>query len=292
MPRTDRRVLCGRRPMAAAFSLLELIVAMSVLSLITLTLYGVYNQVAQTWGEMDNEIAVYQNANLLLEFLERDLSAAVVDPEVGFYVVDRWNNDPMLRNITFGGKADLRLGADQLYFASGNVPIEPVQQLGGSPMMEVGYELWGTTTVTNQPYRMSLVRLTTVKNGAVHYNIFDDEPGKEWWIGEKTSIYPDVFPNDASNFGFDQWEPWADLVCGFNVVCYDEEGRAYEEWPPNNESRERWPAPTMVEITVTMTTPRTWNELQELENENVRRELLLNSLRSFTTRLYLPVEGE
>ena len=31
MPRTDRRVLCGRRPMAAAFSLLELIVAMSVL---------------------------------------------------------------------------------------------------------------------------------------------------------------------------------------------------------------------------------------------------------------------
>ncbi|MDD8045898.1 MAG: prepilin-type N-terminal cleavage/methylation domain-containing protein [Verrucomicrobiota bacterium] len=292
MPRTDRRVLCGRRPMAAAFSLLELIVAMSVLSLITLTLYGVYNQVAQTWGEMDNEIAVYQNANLLLEFLERDLSAAVVDPEVGFYVVDRWNNDPMLRNITFAGKADLRLGADQLYFASGNVPIEPVQQLGGSPMMEVGYELWGTTTVTNQPYRMSLVRLTTVKNGVVHYNIFNDEPGKEWWIGEKTSIYPDVYPNDASNYGFDQWEPWADLVCGFNVVCYDEEGRAYEEWPPNNESRENWPAPTMVEITITMTTPRTWNELQELENENVRRELLLNSLRSFTTRLYLPVEGE
>jgi prepilin-type N-terminal cleavage/methylation domain-containing protein len=279
--------------MAAAFSLLELMVAMSVLSLITLTLYGVYNQVAQTWGEMDNDMEVYQNANLLLEFLERDLSAAVVDPEIGFYVRNRLNNDQLLKTVRAGsGGRDIRFDADQLYFVNKNVPIEPIQEMGDSPLMELGYELWGNTTVTNAPYRMSLIRLTSVKNGSDYFNLFEDEVGNEWWNGEQGDIYPNVIPDGASNYGFDKWEPWADLVIGFNVTCYDRQGRAYPEWPPNSGTREEWPAPTIVEITITMTDPRTWNEVQEIESSNIQREMLLKSARSFTTRLYLPGEGQ
>jgi len=252
------------------FSLLELIVAMAVMSIIVLTLYSLYDQISDAWGQSKNTVSLYQEANLVLEFLERELKQAVVDPQLGFRVEDEQNPELLLQRAATGTR---RFDCDKLYFVSQDVLIEPITHVGAAPFKEVGYEVHGRLDAGNPPFQLR--RLTSVKplagSGGAFFDLYEKT---NWWSS------------------FSEWALWGKHVCGLEVVCWDEEGQPWPQWPPPGKTFETHPAPLMLEVTLSLIDDRTWNEALVAATPEARAELVIPLVRSFTTRVALEVDRE
>lgn len=76
----------GRRLVLAGFSLIELLVAVAVLSIMLLMLAEMTGTVADTWAKGEARIESYQSARAALELMTREMTPAVVDTRTQFVV--------------------------------------------------------------------------------------------------------------------------------------------------------------------------------------------------------------
>lgn len=75
------------RTLKRGFSLVELLVAFSVLSILMAILLGAVPSVTSTWIESERRIETYQRARGALELMTRELTPAVVDTRMQFIVM-------------------------------------------------------------------------------------------------------------------------------------------------------------------------------------------------------------
>jgi len=77
---------CARRN----FTLVELLTAMAVLSILMLMLFQFFSSAQRAWSAMETNTRIYENARIVLEVITRDLQSAVASNEDGrkipFYV--------------------------------------------------------------------------------------------------------------------------------------------------------------------------------------------------------------
>ncbi len=74
------------------FSMIELLMSMSVLSIMMLLLFRYINTAQTTWQRNDSRLEMIDSQRVVLDIIERDLNCAVasslLDQEIGFYVPD------------------------------------------------------------------------------------------------------------------------------------------------------------------------------------------------------------
>jgi prepilin-type N-terminal cleavage/methylation domain-containing protein len=88
-PQTDQpvpgRAARRRRGGRAGFSLIEVLVAMTILGVITLMLLTVFNQTARSWRFGQDSIDVHQTSRSILDQIATELSQAVTSSNITFY---------------------------------------------------------------------------------------------------------------------------------------------------------------------------------------------------------------
>ena len=72
------RIAAGRAP-ARGFSLLEILIAIAILSIMIVFLGGMTSTVSRTWTNSEKRVETYQAARGALEIMTREMTPAVVD---------------------------------------------------------------------------------------------------------------------------------------------------------------------------------------------------------------------
>ncbi|MEM7144280.1 MAG: prepilin-type N-terminal cleavage/methylation domain-containing protein [Verrucomicrobiota bacterium] len=85
--RSELRARFLERETARGFSLIELLVAIAVLSIMLLMLAEMTGTVADTWAKGEARIESYQSARAALELMTREMTPAVVDTRTQFVVM-------------------------------------------------------------------------------------------------------------------------------------------------------------------------------------------------------------
>tara|TARA_R110002096_G_scaffold147220_11_gene306942 strand:+ start:15189 stop:16286 length:1098 start_codon:yes stop_codon:yes gene_type:complete len=90
----DVRIDCGNgaethftRISRAGFSLLEVLISMTLLSALVLALAGMLDPVLKTWSNGEKRVARFQGARAALELITREVTPAVVDTRMQFVVM-------------------------------------------------------------------------------------------------------------------------------------------------------------------------------------------------------------
>jgi prepilin-type N-terminal cleavage/methylation domain-containing protein len=109
-PREDSKKLASGlgAVMARGFSLIELLVAIAVLSVMLLMLAEMTGTVADTWAKGEARIETYQSARAALELVTREMTPAVVDTRSQFVVMEGEDlEDAGATNVAPGSQAVL-----------------------------------------------------------------------------------------------------------------------------------------------------------------------------------------
>jgi len=83
-----------------AFSLVELLVSMAVLSTMMLLLFGFFDQATKAWQNSEKKIDAFREARAALYYLKRDLQAMVVTDEIPWLYYDDPQTTP---EISYSG---------------------------------------------------------------------------------------------------------------------------------------------------------------------------------------------
>lgn len=195
MKRTHSRAHAG-----AGFSLVELLVAMSVLVILSLVLLGISNQVGKTWvfGESKNQNRM--KARAAIEFIGREMQAAFLSPDPA---------DLSLQFVINPSTVTLR-NHDAVFWQA---PIATDQSQGDLAI--VGYFVrWKDGTA-------SLCRFFANPSNTTHHFI-DQHPETTDWISD--SLLDSAAPADKANH-------YAGLflenVAGLWVEAYKKDGTSY-----------------------------------------------------------------
>lgn len=95
------------------FTLLELLVAISLSTVVGLALFSLFNSQNRTFEIQEQAVTMHQNLRVAMEVLQRDLRATGFDPLVSenFGIVDIRNRD-LNNNINVGGEGSIQITAD------------------------------------------------------------------------------------------------------------------------------------------------------------------------------------
>lgn len=126
------------------FSLVELLVAVAVLSTMMVLLFGFFDQATQAWQTSERKIDAFREARAALHFLRRDLQSMVVDANIPWVMY----NDPQAISDAPppGGFGPIRSGAppvahgDTLFFVS-RQPLDAQEAGSLGDLCAVGYYL-------------------------------------------------------------------------------------------------------------------------------------------------------
>lgn len=121
---------CARDP-RRAFTLVELLVSMAVLSIIIVAIAGLSNSTAQIWSGGERTVENNQTGRAVLEIIARELSQAVVSSRL-----------PFVQNPTLPAGANQRTSngvtADSIFW------VAPLTSTNSGNLCEVGYYLTNT----------------------------------------------------------------------------------------------------------------------------------------------------
>lgn len=111
------------------FTILEVIVVMTVLVIITASLTTVFKTLTSTWRKAETGVEALQSAYAILNQISRELKSALyANPNDKIYLV----------GIDAGGAHISQTASDEIYF------VASVQGSGGTDLCEVGYWLRDT----------------------------------------------------------------------------------------------------------------------------------------------------
>jgi prepilin-type N-terminal cleavage/methylation domain-containing protein len=269
-----------------AFSLLEVLVAMSVLSVLLLILLSMTNGASKLWRENENRVDSYREARAALNMIASDLASLHASTNTAFFAVtpsSRDNSDdsdmpPMGQARTHEEKDDHMNG--RIFFLTA-LPAD-AQESGRnkSDLCEVGYFLaYDKTSLTGKgSHSYNLYR--SFRSSDDTFNDLKNSDGLK-------NLAPDTSPT-ASNT-----EVLARNITGFEVKPYtiNADPSKLEDFTKSAQT----PLPDMLEITI-----------KAISNESAKRfgpddkaawedtgSLIRNqSERAFTTRVYLPAAAQ
>lgn len=174
------------RSQRRGFSLVELLVVSVIMSLLMLALVGIVSEVQRAWSRGSAHLDVVQRARAALDFMGRDLSQAIIGPELQFV-----QNPPLPAN------AERAAGTDSLFWQ-----MQPADTSGQGPMM-VGYYVDDAT---------QLRRLGVASNDS-NYTLGGPADATVGWL-QIPVLYSDPMYTP----------PLVDGVAGLWVRCLDSNG--------------------------------------------------------------------
>jgi prepilin-type N-terminal cleavage/methylation domain-containing protein len=142
-----------QRAHGRAFTLIELLIAMTVLSLLVVLLASVTGGVNRAWVSAEQQVETFQDGRAILELISRELAQTVISPRLQFV------SNPNVVDAT--GHAINRANSDSIFWQASLTPAT-----SGS-LCEVGYYLTDT---------YELKRFFVPPTDAMNYQIFAANP--------------------------------------------------------------------------------------------------------------------
>jgi prepilin-type N-terminal cleavage/methylation domain-containing protein len=179
MMKADHRKDTPRR----AFTLIELLASMAILSLIMVMLFSAFEQISKAWTNGENRVETFTQARAVLDLMSRELSQAIATSKIAIngqdnthvYFVAPLNNDP----------------ANQ------------------SDLCEVGYEYAFTPGIPGTPYTSTLTRkLTEPTNANIGSSIWNIYAAL-WWNGFDNTKDAILANDTILSLTFQYWDPAA-----------------------------------------------------------------------------------
>lgn len=165
----------ARRWRRQAFSLIELMISMTILSVMVLLLLQFLASTQQLWRINRTNIRIYENSRVAFEVVERDMrsvmTSEITDKQVGFYINSAYDSSSASTSLvcTFVSSVEHFDTAD-------------------SRLCEVSYKFHtdqGATRSTLTPSAYDFARQMTCDNDADNWN-FTGRPGT-WYINNASS---------------------------------------------------------------------------------------------------------
>jgi prepilin-type N-terminal cleavage/methylation domain-containing protein len=264
-----------RLPFATrAFSLLEVLVAMAVLSLVLVLLLSVTNNASKLWRANENRVDSYREARAAINTIADDLASLCVSTNTTFFAVTpESGSDADLPAVATGATAS---GMNDKLFFLAALPAD-AQEAGKnkSDLCTIGYFLaYDKTSLTGK--------------GVASYNLYRDfrssddtftalETGKPF-----SGVNTDTAPTAS------EAEVLAKNITGFAVQPYTIDATNPEKLQPFQKSADT-PVPDVVEITIKAINNEVAKRFGDKKSawEDTSSVTRKQSERSFTTRIYL-----
>jgi prepilin-type N-terminal cleavage/methylation domain-containing protein len=139
---------------SSAFTLVELLIAMTVLALLAILLVSLLGGVNRAWVSGEQQAETFQDGRAILELMSRELTQAVISPKLQF-----------VQNPTLTGIAQ-RANSGSLFWQAG------LASTNNGNLSEVGYYLSENTT----QHTFQLNRFYVPPTDATNYQIFTNSP--------------------------------------------------------------------------------------------------------------------
>jgi prepilin-type N-terminal cleavage/methylation domain-containing protein len=139
---------------SSAFTLVELLIAMAILSLLVVLLASLLSGVSRAWVSSEQQAETFQDGRAILELMSRELAQSVLSPKLQFV------QNPTLTGVT------QRANSGSLFWQVGLASTD-----SGS-LSEVGYYLSEDTT----QHTFRLKRFFVPPTDATNYQIFANSP--------------------------------------------------------------------------------------------------------------------
>ena len=114
----------GPRRWKRAFTLVELLIAITILVSIVLLLTAMVSGVSRAWTSGEQRVAQFQDGRAVLDLMARELSQAVISPSLQF-----------VQNPTLPAAANQRAGSDSIFWQA------PGTSTTSGNLAEIGYYL-------------------------------------------------------------------------------------------------------------------------------------------------------
>lgn len=185
----------SRLPRARAFTLIEVLVALTILALLVIVLSSLLGAVNRAWVSSEQHVDTFQDGRAIVNLIGRELSQAVISPTLQFVT-----NPP----VTDGGTDLTRANSDSIFW------LAPLRySVAGSPsqtveLCEVGYYL---------DSNLNLKRFFVPPSDNTNYQIYASTPS------DTTATWISPF---VSNTGVSTTV--ASNILAFWIRCFDGNG--------------------------------------------------------------------
>ena len=139
---------------SSAFTLVELLIAMTILALLAILLVSLLGGVNRAWVSGEQQAETFQDGRAVLELMSRELAQTVISPRLQFV------QNPTLTGIT------QRANSGSLFWQAG------LASTNSGNLSEVGYYLSENTT----QHTFQLNRFFVPPTDATNYQIFTNSP--------------------------------------------------------------------------------------------------------------------
>ncbi len=246
----------------SAFSLIELLVAMAVLSLLVVMMLGLVDSAAKLWRDSENRVDAYREARAALGIMSRDLRNVVATTNTNFFLL---NNDGAFGKTPAGAVTNTN-NAGAAFFLSALPANAQIQGGNRSDICEVGYY-------------MGFARLPGDENQSLNlYRFFVSSDDTFKRLGSNSN-FMEPLPSSA------EIELLARNVREFKVTPYAISNNAYVAFTPSTNK----PMPDLVELTVTAVNQdaaKRFTNRNDWTSQNPP-DSLTNAQQTFTTRIRL-----
>jgi prepilin-type N-terminal cleavage/methylation domain-containing protein len=260
-----------------AFTLLELLVSVTILALLVILLFSIVEGATRLWRSSENRVDSYREARAALNVIASDLRSALITTDTNFFRINA---------VTYPGSGAPPNRSGSLFFITALPPDAQAPNRGGSrsgndkksevPKSElcaVGYFVAYEKTSPDASAERSfnLYRFFRNSNDTFEEGIKEGQPFEEVAINEPT----DVLARNITSFKIDAYTYAQDAETGEITV------------KPFAQSSDT-PTPDFLDITLTAINHETARALDSREEwEQTNAPPILNSQQEFTTRIEL-----
>ena len=260
----------------SAFTLLELLVSMSVLSILILMLFAFFNQATSAWQGCEKKIDTYREARAALYYLRRDLQNMQAGGAVAFYI------NPQSDTVSFSGNASPN--SDKIFFISSVSRDGQDAARSKSDLCSIGYYVAYTNPTDAQ---------SSIGTGAYNLHRYFKSSDETWADNPATPVTGllPVLTNTASFL----YQPAtatrngdeiiARNVVDFHIKPYRTDFTSTSSWPINEK-------PAFFDICLracNYDTARKLQSAQDWTNTAMLATVKTQNIQIFRTRVGVPV---
>lgn len=260
------------------FSLIELITAMAIFSVLMVVMMKFFQEAQQAWTLSNQRAMVYDNARVAMDLITRDLQAAYYKKDVTPF----WHK----------GKTTFATWSEYSNESLAFIAATPMpQEHSTTPFNEVIYQLY-YTDVTNSNAGWLMRSVTGNKSDATTPNTKHNYPSN---FGVSKDTAADAFTLDgASNEAFEKVIPY---VTNLNFECFKADGSVIST---SDSAPTDFPFIVMVELTLLdkdswnkwLALGATPNQAVDDSDTDPARSFRLERERTFTKMIFMGERGQ
>ena len=248
---------CQKKYKVHSFTLIELITAMSIFSVLMLVMMRFFSESQQAWTSSNQRSMIFENAQIAMDLISRDLQSAYYEDELGSQV-PFWH----LSNV------DTTNNAREMISFISTTPMRPNDNCT-SNMCEIQYKLLYTETPTSNLAGWLMRSVTGNKNDAIadmdnEYHAATNATGKHNYANNfnvgGTGV-TNVFTSDNSSSGDKSGTPHFSKVIPYvtnlSFLCFDSSNTLIPVDATGSADTE---FPAMVKITLSLLDKNSWQK--------------------------------